>query len=175
MITLLYSYFPLGFRWEHVIALLLCISWGAPAYAAEVYKCIGKDKAIYYQGTPCDGAKPSTAAQAVRPRGVPDTARFSQRQADEAYECIDALDFMIHTDGGEDPIAWSDMPRVRGEFNARCGVFGFGMPDAPGNRAANKVHAQNLRKNLKDNNHTGQMFVRTYVGGQRSPPLFTGY
>jgi hypothetical protein len=153
-----------------VLALLIVESIGL-SFGAEVYKCVSMDKKVVFTDTPCEGA---TSVKSLISQ-VPDTKHFSNYQINTAFDCMEALESLIYRDANPKVVSEAETTNLRNQFNKLCPSVGFKTPDGPRTRYVNLEYVKKLRKNLDDNNHTGPTFGRSYEGGRRSPPVFSGY
>lgn len=150
--------------------LAIVVSIG-PSVAADVYKCVSKDKKVIFTDTPCDGAR---SAKPVVPQ-VPSTKHFSRHQVNMSFDCMEALDTLIFRDVNPEVFPESETTHLRKQFNELCPAVGFKTPEGRNTRGFNLDYAKRLKKSLEDNNYTGPTFTRSYEGGRRSPPVFSGF
>ena len=143
----------------------------AHAHAQGIYKCISKDGGTTYSQTPCPGAKelsPGTSAAQLQ------VQKLSLREANLAYECSDALDFLLLNPADTSPAIRNELGRIRQQFDNFCPRFGY-RPFTRETAKYNENVRGTLNPRLRQSHPDAPSGTRVYDSNGRDPPLFSGY
>jgi|LNFM01.2.fsa_nt_gb hypothetical protein len=151
------------------LVLLASLLLSPMAYAAEAYKCTGKDGRVTYQGTPCPGAVKIPLAQTSRLNNL------TVRQADIVFDCAEAVENVVNREPGSILLDLSEQKSIIAGFERHCPALGFQSPLGPSTREFNIRYSRTAEEMAKKSGHDGPSYSRTYSGGRRSPPLFSGF
>lgn len=137
---------------------------------ADIYKCVGEDGAVAYSDSPCTGAQTLQTDSAAEAGA----RRFTRRDADIAYECMEALNITAQQIKARESGGAADVRHTfERQFQQYCPGLGFRAPLSDQTLQFNSRHAETLKEKLKLSGHSGPSFRRTYSGGNRMPPLFS--
>ncbi|MBX3665747.1 MAG: DUF4124 domain-containing protein [Burkholderiales bacterium] len=139
------------------------------AHAAEAHKCVAKDGRISYQGTPCPGTVRIPASQTSK------LDNLTVRQADIVFDCMEAVDNVVNREPDAILLDVALQKSIIAGFEKHCPALGFQSPLYSASRDFNIRYSKAAKEILEKNGHTGPSYSRTYSGGRRSPPLFSGY